>query len=106
MDARMEMLKMKENASTIPPARESPVGRDGNGAGPVRAEFAADADMDVEVDVIADNAGGVKALDKRSFEYIFRSGLAGGLAGCAVCFSLLFFLFPFFLFPLVFNAIA
>ncbi|KAG5301366.1 mitochondrial carrier protein [Histoplasma ohiense] len=83
MDARMEMLKMKENASTIPPARESPVGRDGDGAGLVRAEFAADADMDVEVDVIADNAGGVKALDKRSFEYIFRSGLAGGLAGCA-----------------------
>ncbi|EDN09350.1 mitochondrial carrier protein LEU5 [Histoplasma mississippiense (nom. inval.)] len=68
----MEMLKMKGNASTIPPARESPVGRDGNGAGLVRAELAADADMDVEVDVTADNVGGVKALDKRSFEYIFR----------------------------------
>lgn len=24
-------------------------------------------------------------LDKRSLEYVLRSGLAGGLAGCAVC---------------------
>jgi hypothetical protein len=31
--------------------------------------------------------GGIasKELDKKSLEYILRSGLAGGLAGCAVC---------------------
>jgi solute carrier family 25 (mitochondrial carrier protein), member 16 len=26
-----------------------------------------------------------KAPEKRSFDYVWRSGLAGGLAGCAVC---------------------
>jgi solute carrier family 25 (mitochondrial carrier protein), member 16 len=26
----------------------------------------------------------VKAVDKRSLDYVLRSGLAGGLAGCAV----------------------
>jgi solute carrier family 25 protein 16 len=26
----------------------------------------------------------VKAIDKRSLDYVLRSGLAGGLAGCAV----------------------
>jgi hypothetical protein len=27
-----------------------------------------------------------KPIDKRSWDYILRSGFAGGLAGCAVCF--------------------
>ncbi len=27
----------------------------------------------------------LKQKDKRSMDYILRSGLAGGLAGCAVC---------------------
>lgn len=29
-------------------------------------------------------SGGIKQVDKRSLDYILRSGLAGGLAGCAV----------------------
>ena len=28
--------------------------------------------------------GGQRMMDKRSFDYVLRSGLAGGLAGCAV----------------------
>ena len=27
----------------------------------------------------------IEPLDKRSMDYVLRSGLAGGLAGCAVC---------------------
>lgn len=30
-------------------------------------------------------------VDKRSFDYLMRSGLAGGLAGCAVRIALFFF---------------
>ena len=30
-------------------------------------------------------AGDSKKVDKRSLDYILRSGLAGGMAGCAVC---------------------
>ncbi|KAL2000554.1 hypothetical protein VTN02DRAFT_2941 [Thermoascus thermophilus] len=30
-----------------------------------------------------DGSGGVKQLDKRSLDYVVRSGLAGGMAGCA-----------------------
>ncbi|EEQ84415.1 hypothetical protein RJZ56_000040 [Blastomyces dermatitidis] len=82
MDLRMEMVKVKENASTLPPASVCPTdheniepldarvgeGRQGEGAD-ARAHVAANAD--------------VKALDKRSLDYILKSGLAGGLAGCA-----------------------
>lgn len=31
-----------------------------------------------------DGSGGVKQLDKQSLDYVLRSGLAGGMAGCAV----------------------
>lgn len=31
-----------------------------------------------------------KELDKRSFDYLLRSGIAGGFAGCAVCIVFLF----------------
>lgn len=31
-----------------------------------------------------DASGSVKQVDKRSLDYILRSGLAGGMAGCAV----------------------
>lgn len=31
-----------------------------------------------------DASGGIKPVDKRSLDYVLRSGLAGGLAGCAV----------------------
>lgn len=84
MDARMEMLKMKANASTVPPAMVCPtdhesielldkagVSKQGAGAGVGAADVAANAD--------------VKVLDKRSLDYVLRTGLAGGLAGCAVC---------------------
>jgi solute carrier family 25 protein 16 len=30
-----------------------------------------------------------KGPEKRSFDYVWRSGLAGGMAGCAVCRNLL-----------------
>jgi hypothetical protein len=33
-----------------------------------------------------DLTGRKHELDKRSLDYVLRSGLAGGLAGCAVCF--------------------
>lgn len=35
-----------------------------------------------------DAPGGPKQLNKRSADYVLRSGLAGGLAGCAVSFLL------------------
>lgn len=35
-------------------------------------------------DAIASEKGKGKA-NKRSFDYIWRTGVAGGLAGCAVC---------------------
>ncbi|KKZ67637.1 hypothetical protein EMCG_06697 [[Emmonsia] crescens] len=82
MDARMEMLKMKANASTVPPAMVCPTdhenielldkaggSKQGVGAGFGAADVAANAD--------------VKVLDKRSLDYVLRTGLAGGLAGCA-----------------------
>jgi hypothetical protein len=33
-------------------------------------------------------------VEKRSMEYLLKSGLAGGLAGCAVCFRYLFSITP------------
>jgi hypothetical protein len=33
----------------------------------------------------ADMASGKKKMDKNSMEYLIKSGLAGGFAGCAVC---------------------
>jgi hypothetical protein len=35
-------------------------------------------------EAIIPKAGGSKRLDKQSLEYIVKSGLAGGIAGCAV----------------------
>lgn len=33
---------------------------------------------------IVPNRGGQKKLEKRSWEYVVKSGVAGGMAGCAV----------------------
>lgn len=35
--------------------------------------------------VVLQKAGGQKKIDKQSLDYILKTGLAGGLAGCAVC---------------------
>lgn len=40
---------------------------------------------------VAAARGRREQVDKRSFDYLMRSGLAGGLAGCAVRKALLFF---------------
>jgi len=35
--------------------------------------------------ILPRRSAAINKLDKRSTEYILKSGLAGGLAGCAVC---------------------
>lgn len=34
---------------------------------------------------VADTDTGMRKPDKQSFDYIWRTGVAGGMAGCAVC---------------------
>ncbi|OJD21105.1 hypothetical protein ACJ73_07558 [Blastomyces percursus] len=83
MDLRMEMVKVKESASTLPPARVCPT--DHENIEPLGARVGGER-QGVGVDAheqLAANAD-VKVLDKRrSLDYILKSGLAGGLAGCA-----------------------
>ena len=37
--------------------------------------------------VAQERAGAQKPVDKQNLDYVLRSGLAGGLAGCAVSFN-------------------
>ncbi|PGH02462.1 solute carrier family 25 (mitochondrial carrier protein), member 16 [Blastomyces parvus] len=82
MDVRMEMVQVKESASTLPPAKVCPTDHENiepldARVGGKRQRAGADAHGHV-----AANAE-VKVIDKRSLDYILKSGLAGGLAGCA-----------------------
>lgn len=38
--------------------------------------------------ILPQKRGDKKKLDKSSWEYVIKSGIAGGLAGCAVCLSI------------------
>ncbi|OJD18643.1 hypothetical protein AJ78_01339 [Emergomyces pasteurianus Ep9510] len=89
MDVRMEMLKMKENASSVQPASVCPTDHENielldiAGRSKIGAAGVGAADADADAKAKAKAKGGVKAADTRSLDYVLRSGLAGGLAGCA-----------------------
>lgn len=42
--------------------------------------------LDAQTEMGVGGMNGIKPVDKRSLEYVLRSGLAGGIAGCAVSF--------------------
>jgi hypothetical protein len=74
--AQPDCIMQDARRNGIPPT--TPTGS-GQAAGKLRTE-----DDPSVVPLSKDGGGGIKAIDKRSLDYVLRSGLAGGVAGCAV----------------------
>lgn len=74
---------MEESAQ--PPSPRSPATADRNGAALATARTtAADDEPAPQMKPGARDGPGPKQLKTRNLDYILRSGVAGGLAGCAV----------------------
>lgn len=69
-----------EKAVQVGPSHESNLGA----ATAVASMKAATTDDEAIGAARKDGSGAIKQVDKRSLDYILRSGLAGGMAGCAV----------------------
>ena len=78
--------KRESSADTLPTAAVSEAGvvavASGGPAGPMRQQQEKKISEKITP---SRSAAAVGVVDKRSREYVLKSGLAGGLAGCAVC---------------------